>query len=112
MVPVLGNIVTLLAVDFGDANSPSGAKTWSSVASTSNEQTVTVPGLRLGTDKAFYVSKPTSQAGLGIAGVRISADDTLAITWIASGGTVTPTAGEKLTVLIGRLENPVTNAVA
>ena len=105
MISMIGNITTLRAVDFGDAGSPGGAKTWSSVASTSNEQTVTIPGLRLGLDMVFGVTKPTLQAGLGIAGARITADDTLGITWIASGGTVTPTAGEKLTVLVARLEN-------
>ena len=113
MVPVIGNLVRVLSVDFGDASSPGGSKTWSSVASTSNEQTVTIPGLRLNVDQAYGVSKPTLQAGLGIAGVRISADDTLAITFITSGGTVTPTAGEKYTVLIGRPEStPNYSAVA
>lgn len=113
MVPVLGNIVALLAVDFGDAASPAGAKTWSSVASTSNEQTVTVPGLRMATDKILGITKPTLQAGLSVDTARVSADDTLAVTFTASGGTVTPTAGEKYTCLVCRLEAPTTyNAVA
>lgn len=106
MTPVLGNIVTLLAVDFGNP------KTWSSVASTSNEQTVTVPGLRLATDKAMGITKPTLQAGLAVGTARISADDTLAVTFITSGATVTPTANEVYSVLIARLEQNTTNAVA
>lgn len=112
MVPVLGNIVTLLVVDFGDAGSPGGSKTWSSIASTSNEQTVTVPGLRLATDKVFGPTKPTLQAGLGIGNARVSADDTLAITFITSGATVTPTAGEKYSILVARLEQSTYSAVA
>lgn len=67
-------------------------KTWSSVASTSAEQTVTVPGLRLG--DFVTVSKPTLQAGLSVGSARVSAADTLAITLITSGATVTPTALE------------------
>lgn len=105
MVPVIGNIVTLLAVDFGNP------KTWTSVASTSNEQTITVPGLRT-TDKIVGITKPTSQAGLAVGGGRVSAADTLAITFIASGGTVTPTANEVYTAIVARPENNITDASA
>ena len=52
---------------------------------TTAEQTFTVPGLEV-TDVVF-VNKPTLTAGLGIAGARVSAADTLAITF------VNPTAG-------------------
>ena len=48
-------------------------------ANTSAEQTFTVTGLT-SADKV-WVNKPTSQAGLGIVGVRVSASDTLAITY-------------------------------
>ena len=106
MVPVLGNVVSLLAVNFGNP------KTWSSIASTSNEQTITVPGLRLATDKIFGLTKPTQQNGLVVGSARVSADDTLAITFLTSGATVTPTADEVYTVLVARLEATITNAVA
>lgn len=104
MTPIIGNITTLRSVDFGDAGSPGGAKTWSQVSNTSSEQTVTVPGLRLGLDLVFGVTKPTQQNGLGVCSARISADDTLAITFVCAG-TVTPTAGEKYSCLVARLEN-------
>jgi hypothetical protein len=48
-------------------------------ANTSAEQTFAVSGLTTA-DKVF-VNKPTIQAGLGIVGARVSATDTLAITY-------------------------------
>jgi hypothetical protein len=52
---------------------------------TTAEQTFAVPGLEVG--DVVFVNKPTLTAGLGIAGARVSATDTLAITF------VNPTAG-------------------
>jgi hypothetical protein len=52
---------------------------------TTAEQTFAVPGLE--TTDVVFVNKPTLTAGLGIAGARVSAADTLAITF------VNPTAG-------------------
>jgi hypothetical protein len=52
---------------------------------TTAESTATVPGLR--TTDFVFASKPTLTAGLGIAGMRVSAADTLAVTF------VNPTAG-------------------
>lgn len=58
---------------------------------TSSEQTFTVSGL-LTTD-AVHICKPSHQAGLGIANARVSAADTLAITFLnATAATITPTA--------------------
>jgi hypothetical protein len=105
MLEIHGNMRNILAVDFG------ADKTWSSVASTSNEQTATIPGLK-STDKIMGVTKPTLQAGLGIGNARVSAADTIAITFITSGATVTPTAGEVYTAFIARLEHTSTDASA
>src|SRR5258708_47872 len=49
-------------------------------ANTTAEQTFTVTGLT--TTDVVNVTKPTSQAGLGIVGARVSAANTLAITFI------------------------------
>lgn len=68
-------------------------------ANTTAEQTFTVTGLAVG-DKIVTVSKPTAQAGLGIVGWRVSALNTLAITFsnnTAAG--ITPTAAETYTVV-------------
>lgn len=66
-------------------------------ANTSAEQTFTVPGLIAGTP--VFVNKPTVQAGLGIAGARVSAANTLAITFSNNtAASITPTAGETYTI--------------
>lgn len=62
-------------------------------ANTTAEQTFTVTGLAVG--DVVFVNKPTSQAGLGIAGVRVSAANTLAINFVnATASPIVPTAGE------------------
>lgn len=66
-------------------------------ANTTAEQTFTVTGL--GTNDIVFVNKPTAQAGLGIVGARVSATDTLAITFSNNtAGAITPTAGETYTI--------------
>lgn len=63
-------------------------------ANTSEEQTFTVPGLRM-RDVILGVSKPTCDDGVGIAGYRVSDANTLAITFVnTTAAPVTPTAGE------------------
>ena len=55
------------------------------------EQTFTVTGLIAGTP--VWVNKPSAQAGLGIAGVRVSAANTLAINYInTTANAITPAA--------------------
>ncbi len=62
-------------------------------ANTTAEQTFTVPGLLLGDN--VQVSKPTTQAGLGIVNARVSAPNTLAIAFSNNTGAgITPTAAE------------------
>lgn len=53
-------------------------------ANTTSEQTFTVTGLT--TRDIVYVNKPSHTAGLGIGNARVSADDTLAITFINPTG--------------------------
>lgn len=73
------------------------------IANTSTEQTLTVTGLVAATDTVIGVSKPAAQAGLGIVGWRVSADDTLAITFMnATGSPITPTASQTYTVIVYR----------
>jgi hypothetical protein len=60
-------------------------------ANTTAEQTFTVTGLAT-SDKVF-VNKPSAQAGLAIGNVRVSAANTLAITYVNdTAGAITPTA--------------------
>jgi hypothetical protein len=62
-------------------------------ANTTAEQTFTVSGLT--TADTLSCNKPTAQAGLGIVGLRVSAADTLAITFSNNTGAgITPTASQ------------------
>lgn len=77
-------------------------------ANTTAEQTFTVNGLIIG--DFVEVNKPTSQAGLGLANFRVSAANTLAITFsnnTAAG--ITPTAGESYQILVVR---PIASALS
>jgi len=72
---------------------------------TAGEQTFTVNGLLLG--DFVQVQKPTAQAGLGIAGTRVTAANTLGIIFVnPTAGNITPTAGEVYLIRVTRPENP------
>lgn len=78
-------------------------------ANTSAEQTFTVNGLQAG-DHAI-VNKPSAQAGLAIVGVRVSAANTLAITFgNFTASPITPTASETYLVLVSRPDRVITDA--
>lgn len=92
-----GNIS--LAMIIGVALTPSSVG-----ANTTAEQTFTVNGLIVGDQVA--VTKPTNQAGLGIVNSRVSANNTLAITFSNNtGGGITPTAGEVYVIELNRPSN-------
>ena len=78
-------------------------------ANTTAEQTFTVNGLLPG--DMVVVTKPTSQAGLGLVNYRVSAANTLAITFSNNtGGSITPTTNEVYLVLVSRPDRTVTDA--
>ncbi len=67
---------------------------------TAAEQTVSVTGLATD-DVIVGVSKPTTQAGLGIVGARVSAANVLALTFgNFTATTITPTASEVYSVFV------------
>jgi hypothetical protein len=70
------------------------------VANTSVERTYTVPGLIVG--DIVTVNKPTFQAGVSIANVRVSAADTLAITFGNYGATTPTLTAENYLVQVDR----------
>lgn len=73
-------------------------------ANTTAEQTFTLQGLVVG--DIVSVTKPTTQAGLGIVNSRVSAANTLAIAFSNNTGAgITPTAGETYIVELNRPEN-------
>lgn len=72
---------------------------------TSAEQTFATTGIGLLTTDVVLVQKPTAQAGLGIVGSRVSAADTLAITFgNFTAATITPTASEVYKVTVIRVQ--------
>lgn len=70
-------------------------------ANTSAEQTFSVPGLKVATDVVLAINKPTVTAGLSIGGFRVSADDTLAITFVNSTAAPIDAAAETYEVVVG-----------
>jgi len=69
---------------------------------TAGEQTFTVPGV-LATDVVLSVNKPSAQAGLGIAGARVTAANTVGITFVnPTAGNITPTASETYKFILAR----------
>jgi hypothetical protein len=61
-------------------------------ANTTEEETVTVPGLT--TDMYVMVNKPSLSAGIGVAGARVSANDTLILTIVNSTAGAVDAASE------------------
>ena len=77
---------------------------------TTAEQTFTVSGLQLG--DFVNVAKPSAQAGLGIVNSRVSAANTLAVSFInATAATITPTASEVYAVQLLRAPQLITSAL-
>ena len=78
------------------------------VLNTTAEQTFTVNGLLPG--DLVSCNKPTAQAGLGIVGCRVSAANTLAITFSNNtGSSITPTAAQVYLVLVSRPDSTITD---
>jgi hypothetical protein len=78
-------------------------------ANTTAEQTFTVPGIRV-SDVVVEVNKPSAQAGLGICGVRVSAANTIGITFSNNNtvSPITPTASETYQVIWERPDATLT----
>lgn len=72
-------------------------------AGTTAEQTFTVPGLRL-TDLIVSVTKPTLTAGVGIVNARVSAANTLAISFANATAAPVDAGPELYKVLVARPE--------
>lgn len=78
------------------------------VLNTTAEQTFTVNGLRVG--DVVSINKPTAQAGLGIVGSRVSAADTLGITFSNNtASSITPTAAQVYKVVVSRPDSTITD---
>jgi hypothetical protein len=95
---VRGNVLKLFAVTV----------TWDPAAVatiTTAEQTVTVPGVKVG-DIIVAYNKPTNTTGAMPVNARVSAADTVAVSFVnPTAGSVDP-ASEAWTFVVGRPERP------
>lgn len=74
-------------------------------ANTTAEQTFTVPGVNA-SDVCVDVAKPTAQAGLGIVGCRVSAANTVGVTFSNNTASpIVPTASQVYQFVIVRTES-------
>lgn len=93
-----GNVLKVFAVSV----------TWDPAAVatiTTAEQTVTVTGVKVG-DIVLAYNKPTNTTGAMPVNARVSAADTIAVTFVnPTAGSVNP-ASESWTFVIGRPETP------
>lgn len=90
-----GNIATIFAVSV--TFDPAAVATV-----TTAEQTLTIPGLKVG-DFVFW-QKPTNTAGVGVVNCRVSAVDTLALTFVNPTAGSVNAASETWTFLVFRPE--------
>jgi len=89
------------------AGAAPGTLVWSSatLSSTTAELTATVPGLLVGDCIDLYLTTGAMTTSLQIANVRVSAPNTLAVTWVAAASSLTiPTTGWIMNIT--RPENP------
>ena len=78
-------------------------------AATTAEQTVTVPGVRVG-DYVIDITKPSLTAGVGIVNTRVSAANTLAVTFVNATAAAVDPPSETYQVLVLRPEKTQTGA--
>lgn len=71
-------------------------------ANTTAEQTFTVTGLKA--NDLVMVNKPSANAGLGIVNARVSAADTLALTFVNATGAGIDAGSEAYTIIVVRAE--------
>ena len=92
---ITGNVQSMVAVSL--TLSPASV-----AANTTAEQTFTCPGIRT-SDFVCGISKPTAQAGLGIVGLRVTAANTVGITFSNNtAAPIVPTASEVYLVQVAR----------
>lgn len=68
---------------------------WSSasIASTTSELTAPFPGVQVGDYVDMYLVNAAMTTGLTISNIRVSAANTIAVTWVATSGTFTIPTG-------------------
>lgn len=89
-------IYDLVIAPTSQAGATPGTLVWSSASGTNQtiEVTTTIPGLLVGDAVDLYLTTGAMTTGLTIANVRVSAPNTLAVTWVVVGSAIAfPTTG-------------------
>lgn len=87
---------------YATVQSPSAVAQGTSAEQTLTVQTGTGATMLLAAGDLIYVNKPTSQAGLGVGNIRVSASNQVGLTFTnipAAGGNITPTASQGYAVV-------------
>lgn len=80
--------------------SPSAVSANTTAEKAMTVQTGTGASMLLATTDLCYINKPTSQAGLGVGNIRVSASNTAQVTMSNfTGGSITPTATENYSIV-------------
>ena len=93
--PAYGNeLYDFIIAPASPGNAP-GVLTWSTatLSSTTAELTTTIQGLLVGDLIDLYLTSGAMTTGLTIANTRVSAANTLAVTWIAASASLTIPTG-------------------
>lgn len=89
-----------MVATFGQAFTPANLGSAATTEATLSTVIGTTAAIQIATTDLLYINKPTSQAGLGVGNVRVTAANSLAVAFSnISASTVTPTAAEKYTVV-------------
>jgi hypothetical protein len=106
--PAYGNeLYDMVIAPTSQAGAVGGTLVWSSANGTNQtvEVTATVNGLLVGDLVDLYLITGAMTTGLTISNVRVSAANTLAVTWVVIGSTIAfPTTGWSMNLT--RPENP------
>lgn len=93
--PAYGNELYDFVMAPTSPGNAAGVLTWStaSLSSTTAELTTTVPGLLVGDLVDLYLTSAAMTTGLTISNTRVSAANTLAVTWVAASASLTIPTG-------------------
>lgn len=99
-----GTAAGVIATLNGAVASPSAVGTLTTSEKTMTMMTAAGSNFALAAGDLVFVNKPTSQAGLGVGNVRVSAANTLAVNFSnPTAATITPTATETYSVAVKRM---------
>jgi hypothetical protein len=107
-----GSAAGVVATILSAVASPTTPGTLTTAEKTFTLVTAAGSNFQVATTDVVFVNKPTSQAGLGVGNVRVSAGNTLAVTFSGvNATTVTPTASQSYSVVALRGFSPLSGTL-